>query len=255
MKFVIYLFILIALNLCPLFAQVEIETRNGEKFIGIIDSSSTDKLFLRKLQDNTTYPIDKLFVKETKQRSVSIKILSGTEYEGTLKTFNDSMFVLLTSEKNEVFIKRNEVLTLELNNPYDKSGYSMLGITAITPGGINLLFGQHFGKFGIRLQGGLLPLSRTMWGFQGNLLYNFQKSESFENNISLAFGQLNIPINKGFSPWEGTIYENGDWTYGAVCYDFNTGGFFLEVGLSFGTGYFSNPQALLQLGYVYRFVD
>ena len=253
MKVLILIFVIIFSN--GLFSQVEIELKNGEKLIGIIDSSAYDKIYLRKLQDNATYPIDKLFIKGTKQRTVLIKTLTGTKYEATIKNFNDSLFIINTTGKNEVSIKRNEVVSLELDNPLEKKGYPMFGITAITPGGLNLLFGQHFGNFGIRLQGGLLPLSATMWGFQGNLLYNFQKSESFENNISIAFGQLNIPIKKGFSLWEGTIYENGDWTYAAVCYDFNTSGFFLEIGLSFGSGYFSNPQVLLQLGYVYRFID
>jgi len=253
------LFIIVILYVClhnfNSYSQIEIELKNGEKLTGLIDSSTSDKIFVRKLQDNSPLTINKLFIIKTKQLNTTIKTLSGSEYEGIIITFNDSLYLLQTHGNKEIKIKRNEILSLDFKSNLYKSGYSMFGITAITPGGINILFGQHFGKFGIRLQGGLIPLSRTMWGFQGNLLYNFQKSESFENNISIAFGHLSIPINKGFSPWEGTIYENGDWTYGAVCYDFNTGGFFLEVGLGIGSGYFSNPQLLLQLGYVYRFVD
>ncbi|TAL68860.1 MAG: hypothetical protein EPN82_09340 [Bacteroidetes bacterium] len=256
MWLVIFIYVFSSLFCLPLFSQVAIETKSGERLICVVDSTGIDKIFLTKLQDNSKITFEKTSIKNVKPLRVKIINSNGFEYNGTLKKYNDSSLVLSTQDFGELTINRKDIISMDLKNDFEKTGYPMLGIAVLTPGGINLILGYHFTSVGLRFQAGYLPLPfGKMWGLQGNLLYNFQKSESFENNISISFGQLNIPIEKGYSVWEGTVWENADWTYGAICYDLNTSGFFLEVGLSVGEGYFTNPQFLLQLGYVYRFID
>ena len=45
-----------------------------------------------------------------------------------------------------------------------------------------------------------------------------------------------------------------EWTFLGLVYNLNFRGFFLEPGLTFGEGDYSNPQLALQIGYMHRFL-
>jgi hypothetical protein len=251
---VIFIFLLLfIINFSSGFAQVEIKLKNGEKFPGIIDSSNNEYVFLHKPQDNTILKIDKSNIKETKQLYTIITNIRGKEFEGELIHFSDSSAILNTQENNEIRFQRNEIQSLELSSNYNVEGYQMLGVSFLTPGGINLIYGNQFREIGFRLTVGLFPKSyANLWGLQGNFLYNIKKTRTFETNFSVAVGYMNYP---GWSQEEIHYSVNANnWTYFAVCYDLNTYGFFFEIGLSVGMGTFKNPSLLMQLGYVYRFI-
>ncbi len=50
------------------------------------------------------------------------------------------------------------------------------------------------------------------------------------------------------------IIEVREWTFLGLVYNLNFRGFFLEPGLTFGEGDYSNPQGALQIGYMHRFL-
>ena len=120
-----------------------------------------------------------------------------------------------------------------------KDTYGMFGITLLLPGGYNILGGYQFQTFGLRAELGCIPYGDGGYGGQVNFLLNLAKSKSFEANVSLA---------AGFSQM-----GNNNFTYAGPCFDLNAGGFFIELGLGFGSGSFQSPQLLFQLGYVGRF--
>ncbi|HRT68363.1 MAG TPA: hypothetical protein P5216_06450, partial [Bacteroidota bacterium] len=95
-------------------------------------------------------------------------------------------------------------------------------------------------KFGAMGEIGFIPSS--IFGFQIEALYNLKTSRHFEHNLGVGLGLMEIYYN-----------EDNVWGYLELLYNLNIYGFFLEAGMSIGSGSFTNPQLMFQFGYVYRF--
>ncbi len=119
-----------------------------------------------------------------------------------------------------------------------KSEYPMVGLTLLLPGGLNLIGGYHYDKFAAFGEIGFLP--EVAFGFQVEFLYNLKTARHFEHNLGIGAG-LSV------------ISQNDSWAYLGIFYNLNLYGFFLEPGITIGSGNAPNPQLWFQFGYVYRF--
>ena len=116
--------------------------------------------------------------------------------------------------------------------------YFELGANLGTPAGLNFTLGNWFGPLGLHISG--MSYGDRISGIQAN--FGFKLSDNTNRSHSIAFicGHSNADINT--------------WSYYGAAYDLNWGGFFLEAGLTAGSGSYTNPQLALQIGYTYRFL-
>ena len=49
-------------------------------------------------------------------------------------------------------------------------------------------------------------------------------------------------------------WDKKTWDYIGIAYNLNYKDFYLEAGITSGSGSYSNPQIMFQIGYVYRFL-
>jgi hypothetical protein len=227
-----------------IFSQIEFELTNGEIINGFIVENMADSIKIKTV-DNFHITIPRIMIDDIEKIEASITTKSGDVYEGNITDVNESNYVIETESGLSVKIPRDIVDKVILGNNYSEKQYAMFGPTLLLPGGINLLFGYHYSSFGVRGEFGFIPANNEVYGFQVNVFYNLYRTKSFEHNISIA---------GGFSSQETYLYDK-EWTYIGFMYDFNIYGFFMEAGITFGSGTYSNPQLAIQFGYVYRFND
>lgn len=128
--------------------------------------------------------------------------------------------------------------------PRALSSYPILGGTFGSPGILNLNLGYVHKKYGISLSGSYLG---TVYGLQANISKVLHDTRTFMHAIFVGAGYLSLTTKEQ----GGQIAHR--FTYGAFGYHLNWWGFFLELGLGFGSGDYTNPQFLGQIGYVHRF--
>ncbi|MDO7086648.1 hypothetical protein WNY51_07540 [Pseudocolwellia sp. AS88] len=113
------------------------------------------------------------------------------------------------------------------------------GVSLGTPAFANFVIKSD--KFGLPLQ-----LSGGYWGDRASGIevgYSFyQNKDSFFHSAQVITGYLHMEKNR---------YENNRWSYVGVSTTFKNGGFFLEPGLTFGSGTYSNPQLMIQIGWLW----
>ncbi len=70
----------------------------------------------------------------------------------------------------------------------------------------------------------------------------YQNNDSFFHSAQVITGYSAINRNEG---------NTKRWTYVGVSTTFKKGGFFIEPGLSVGSGTYSNPQLMIQIGWLW----
>lgn len=242
-------------------AQWRITTTQGNVYNGVITEQGNDFVKVRTLED-TELNLNRKIIESMAKIETVIQTKSGETFIGFISDLNEKELIVIPAGEKEIIIFRRNISQMEIagnrkdsrdaykNRRYMKtkkiSPYSMAGATILMPGGVNLIYGYQDENYGIRLTAGYIGYAM---GVQVNLLKNISKSASFEHNISLAFGTSRF---EDTSYWYYNVFR---WTYAGLCYDLNFHGFFLEAGLNVGTGSYSNPQVMAQIGYVYRFID
>lgn len=168
---------------------------------------------------------------------------------------NESVTIKTRSGLVEVYsmdrIEKTESMEVEPSiRDYRKSSYTELGINLGTPAGVNLALGYWFGEFGLRASGMVLG---SIQGFQGNAGIKLSDNANRSHVLALIFGQSRLEEKKVylFGPDE-VVYRT--WSYFGLAYELNWHGFFVEAGLTAGSGDFSSPQVAAQIGYMYRFL-
>ncbi len=190
---------------------------------------------------------------QTEDRAVKVITFDKREYSGKVIS-EDSQQIVIEDIGIQVTILKSQIATIKYFSSVKqlnelKEVFSFLGASLIMPGGLNIVVGHEHGRFGGRLSVGYIG---SMGGIQGNFLVNLSRRKSFNHHLSIGFGSTYIDTKEYVQYW-GEITTSKTWTYVGGFYDLNYGGFFLETGLSIGSGDFSNPQLMLQLGYVYEF--
>lgn len=125
------------------------------------------------------------------------------------------------------------------------NNYWVMGLTFGLPSGFNIDLGYHFNPFGIQVTGLCLAASTdmTLYGIQVSFMYKIYEDEFFLHGISLITGYSAIKYSN----------INSRWAFGGVTYFLNWGIFYLDVGLTIGSGSYSNPQFYAQIGILIRF--
>ncbi len=189
---------------------------------------------------------------QSAERAATITTHEGKEYSGVIFS-EDSTQMVIVDNGTKITVLKSQIAKIvyasnvKLLEPTYKE-FSALGLTILQPGIVNLVGAYESGKLGGRLAIGYVGSS---YGFQGNFLYNLSRTKSFNHHISFGAGysHYSVPENTIY----GTMNVIREWQYVGGFYDLNYGGFFVETGLTVGSGDFSNPQLALQLGFVYEF--
>ena len=122
-----------------------------------------------------------------------------------------------------------------------EDSYQEIGINIGTPAALNLAFGHWFNSVGVRVSG--MYFGQTN-GVQLNLGLKLSDNARRRHALFIIGGISNIDLNNRVR----------EWTFLGLVYNLNFRGFFLEPGLTFGEGDYSNPQVALQIGYMHRFL-
>jgi len=125
---------------------------------------------------------------------------------------------------------------------------SCLGITVGTPAGLNLTATQYLGsKLGLRLSGGYLPghFDSHLSGVQVGFLWKLREEGNSLFDAGIVFG---------YTEWENgrTAFDDNLWRYAGVAGAYKWKSLFVEGGLTVGSGTFSNPQGVLQVGVIFK---
>ncbi len=184
---------------------------------------------------------------QTPDRAATVITNDGKEYSGKIIS-EDSLQIVIEDATTRITVFKTQITSIKYFTDVKElakvnGDFTFVGISLLTPGGVNIVVGKDFGKFGARLAAGYIG---TAAGIQGNFLFNLSRSKSFNSHLSVGVGSSVIGTSNRYS-------SSSTWTYIGGFYDLNYGGFFLETGLSIGSGSYSNPQLMLQLGYVYEF--
>jgi hypothetical protein len=131
--------------------------------------------------------------------------------------------------------------------------YPELGVSLLTPGGVNVMLGYSMNDFTVRASG--MSLGKT-FGLQAEFDYNLGKSNYYKNGPGVVLGYMD------YSDESGNVHvtTNGKGVRGVVLgahYFWNWGLFYSSLGLSY-TAINPNtdpPVALLfNIGINYRFL-
>lgn len=184
-----------------------------------------------------------------------IKLRSGMAYFGRIVADSDDVIVLRTADSVEMTFKRSTVESIDVMQVRTDSArraYPSIGVTLGTPAGINLIGAYYFGDLGLRASIGYWG---SIYGAQVNLTRNLSTSGNVTHNVSIGAGYMYLRIHRtNFDAWEVTEHDDiSEWRYLCATYALNWSGFFAEIGVSVGSGTFSNPQLLFQIGYVHDF--
>jgi len=247
--FIFLLFFIIYFS--SVFAQVEITTKDGESIRALIIEQTENKIKIKKLKDNSSISIDKLFIDEIKPLNTSITTIDGDTYEGTLTGIDSSKIVLITNDGNKIEIERKLILHSEFADYYSTLSYPMFGLTSGYPKFLQLVGGYQFRYIGLRLDCGLPLNNKDFWGIKSNFLINILKRKTIECNLDLCFGYIHNPPSNETTSF---FWFKHEWRYLGISADINISGVFVELGISNNLDDWGELFPLIQLGYVYRFV-
>ena len=114
-----------------------------------------------------------------------------------------------------------------------------IGLSIGSPAGVNFVIKSD--TLGIPLQ-----ISGGYWGDKVSGIevgYSFyQHHDSFFHSAQLIAGYNHLETNQ---------FESDTWRYTGVSATFKKGGFFMEPGLTLGSGDYSNPQLTFQIGWLW----
>lgn len=244
-KMIYLLFLCIFLLVIPVQSQLKIETYDEKEYTGYV-TAETDKELTIRTKSGVVKNVPKTSITSYNIKKSLITTKDGKKFLYHIYKYDSSYIYYIQDYSVNGKMKQSNILNFDIAD-VSSIGYSSFGLTVGTPAALNIVYSyQSQSLLNFRIQGGIWGPAN---GIQANIGFNLSKSESFEHNLSICGGYSQLTDQKSFGD---RIYE---WTYTGVCYNFNWGGFFTELGLTVGEGNFSNPQLMLQLGYVYRFLD
>lgn len=182
-----------------------------------------------------------------------VHLKDGSKIVCQVVKFDESYVEIKISGSNTMKIERSQIQKIEYSIDTSLKEEALktkaeFGGTLGTPAGLNLVYNNHFDNFILQLSGLYLGPIR---GIQLGFCWKVSESENNYHAFGGAIGSSYFEEEK--EDYYYSYTEINKWTYVAAVYNFNYNGFYLQPGLSFGEGTFSNPQLLIQIGYVYKF--
>jgi len=137
--------------------------------------------------------------------------------------------------------------------PEESQSTLALGIDVGSPQGVNLRAGFLHPRFSL-MAGGMYWSSEN-YGYEGALAFNFFSSKNFYQGLGVVAGYFsNNPLNGLMSNFFVAPHESGayQYTYIGPQYSLYLSGFTLALGVGFGKGDYTSPQAIFHFGYLFR---
>ncbi len=180
--------------------------------------------------------------------TAEIKTKGGEVFRGQItRETADTVFIINDQGKQE-FVLRSRIESISYA-AHRLADFGEVGITIGTPSGLNLVAGYMWRHVGVRLSGLYLG---SISGVQLGIPINIARFESTSHDISLVAATSSITTHQT-DVFGGTTEVNHNFTGVGPAYELNAGGFYLELGLLFGSGTYSSPQLAFQIGYVHAF--
>lgn len=178
--------------------------------------------------------------------AATITTIDGKRFDGKIISEGEKEIVIQGSDGIETRLPKSRVaqVNYQENLPPSKKQYWAVGATFGTPGGLNLNLWYMWSSFGFQLSGGYIG---TVYGTQANLAWKIGDYQKFLHTLFVGAGHSSVTTK------ENNLEITKRWTYGIVGYNLNWYGFFLELGITLGSGDFKSPQFAGQIGYVHRF--
>jgi hypothetical protein len=141
------------------------------------------------------------------------------------------------------YIKITFVSLLTLSSLSSLSTFSQestsIGLSIGTPAGVNFVIKSD--ALGVPLQISGAYLGDKVSGIEVGYSF-YEHNDSFFYSAQLIAGYSHIETNQ---------FESDTWRYAGASATFKKGGFFMEPGLTFGSGDYSNPQLTFQIGWLW----
>lgn len=132
-----------------------------------------------------------------------------------------------------------------------ENGDTQAGISLGSPGAFNLVIKKELSGHPLQLAIGYVG---SAYGIETGYSF-YHDRDSFMRSWQAIAGTFRaedrsrvLDMDAGGYRWR---YDDDSWSYVGVSGTFQYGGFFLEPGLSVGTGDYSNPQLTIQVGWVW----
>jgi hypothetical protein len=172
----------------------------------------------------------------------------------TLLLFSFSSVGLLSQTKDTIYVvQKDTVYYVPTSAKSVDRVKAELGIALGTPSGLNLILAAHTNDVLFKISGSYL--GNSLFGGQFDIGYKISEFNETYHGIGLGFGFARLTTTEeesyGWDYYE--VRTRHHWEYVSLNYMLNTFGFYFNAGLSVGSGSFSNPQLMVQIGYAYQF--
>jgi hypothetical protein len=139
-------------------------------------------------------------------------------------------------------IKTISTLLLIAISPFTLSNEPVsFGVSLGSPAGANFVIKTN--KFGLPLQ--------VSGGYWGDKAKGIELGYSFFQNESSLFSSAQFIVGHSEIEDKSSYPIIEKWTYAGISTTFSTGSFYIEPGLTFGSGDHSNPQFTIQVGWLW----
>ena len=183
----------------------------------------------------------------------SILTTTGSTYRGQIVHESPDTVILLAKDGNTLTILRRNIASIDYHwQPINK--FWELGAVFGTPAGLNLIAGYHFEMVGLRF--GFGYWGSNLYGAEISIPITLYRGEHSTHDVAIVAWTSSIDAPETEYDYFGESYVttvHKTFTGIGPAYQVNLNGFSGELGLAFGSGTFSSPQLMLQLGYVYQF--
>ena len=243
MKYVLVITCLLFLFCLPTLVPaqtVRILTADGEEFKGSVLHETSDTVTLLS-SSGIEIKVPRAAIRTiSSAQTVRILTADGEEFIGSVLRETADTLILLSSSGIEVAVPRTAIRTIDYRYDSDRKSYGgfwSFGGAFGTPAGLELIVRRNFSReWGLGLAFGYLG---SIIGLELDVQRLLGESGSARHSLAFGAGSM--------------VTDRDEWNYFKGAYNLNWGGFHLDLGLSVGSGTFSNPQLMAQIGYVHQF--
>lgn len=185
--------------------------------------------------------------------SDEIHLKNSSKIVGKIVKFDvDDEVTIRTDSGSELTCKMSDVDKIEFKSAHfkNKKTSSELGVTFGTPSLGNIVAGYHLNNLMFKASGLYLGDRR---GIQLEFGYKFSEYARTYHAFSIVGGLQSFEFFENCMPLTERKYVEKNWKYVGIVYNMNSNGFYIQPGICIGEGDFSNPNYLIQIGYVYQF--
>jgi|GEM_PF-954171 hypothetical protein len=183
-----------------------------------------------------------------------IETVSGSHFYGHIVNESLDTVFLVTDDGVSMKLPRSSISAIDYKATKIPDHFWAFGGVFGTPAGGNFVVGSYWRRTGVRLAVGYW--GSTLAGIELSLPVNLYRSEHTSHDVAFVAWSSVIESTETSYDAFGGPYQyttSRSFTGYGPAYQVNLSGFSGEFGLAFGSGDFSSPQIMFQLGYVHEF--